>query len=230
MVVECRPACEIPRMSSFRNLIVFLLTLAPVSALADGNRIVLSEDLGLSAVCWENPYEEGWESFSVRSEFSASRYDLLVFETENLPGSSFFEEPFQFRLIVRAFPCFYEYGNHRYSGHGSYLTSSGPPQRTEVDSYSFPYTVDENIIVPVIQSLVTQCERSYPQPWPFTHPFPSLLDCERAISDMLISETTAVYVYNDPAAPWVAETILFIQGLPYYDGEPLTDPAAMGLH
>ena len=136
----------------------------------------------------------------------------------------------QFRLIVGGWPCYYEYGNHRYRGAGTYLTSTAPGRDIEVDGRNFPYTVDPNIIVPIIRLLVTRCEQPYPQPWPFTHPLPIERDCEQEVSDILVAETTVVRIYLDPNAPNTFETLVFVQGVPYHNGEPLIDPSAMGLH
>ncbi|ABD54458.1 hypothetical protein Jann_1541 [Jannaschia sp. CCS1] len=229
LVVEYLPACEVSRMSCFRNLMVFLLALTPVPSLADGHRIVLSEDFGLSAVCWESPYEHGWEDFSDHSTVAQARYDLWVLDPPPPPAVRFYEEPIQFRLTVGGWPCYYEYGNHRYRGAGTLLTSTVPTRYIEVDGRNFPYTVDPNIIVPIIRLLVSQCEQSYPQPWPFTHLLPIGRDCEREVSDILLVETTAVQIYLDPNAPDTFETVVFVQGVPYLNGEPLVDPAVIGL-
>ncbi len=228
--------CEALQMIKIKNLCASLLALSPTTAIADEHRIMLSEDLGLSTVCWQSPFEEGWEDvFGELSPWeegrrSGYRYGLWQFGPVAAPAVGFFEEPFQFRLIVHSFPCYYEYENHRYVGAGTYLDSSGPPHTLEVDGYRFPFLLDEADIVPIIRSLIEQCEQSYPQPWPFRHLFPSLQDCETEISDILVVETTAIYLYLDPTMPSEFETVVFVQGLPYHDGAPLLDPRAMGLH
>lgn len=191
----------------------------PAAAIADRHEKALAPHLSFSIVCLESPEEDGWTDVTHHSSsISSARYGLLVNLPEKPNGPLPFSiEPYKYRLTVGAFPCFYEYSSHEYSGYGTALDVTVPTTHIEIDGMKFPHILDEIHAAPIIRGMIGECERSGFS-WPYTFMIQS---CERQISDTLVGETTSIRIHYDPIRPHVFETILFVRGLPYRDGKPL---------
>jgi len=193
------------------------LALIAQAAAADEGRVILAQDINFSAVCWQNPNQDGWIDVSHHAGWIPSgRYGLLVRLQERPIGPlPFSSQPYEYRLTYNGSPCFFEYSSHQYRGYGTLLNVYDADfGDIVVDGMTFPRIEADELVEPIIHDMLVECgDLADLSPWM------TMDGCESLVSGILLSETTSIMIHSEREYPEQFETIIFVKGIPFRGGE-----------
>jgi len=185
-------------------------------AQSNSNATMLIPELGLSAVCYSSPYEAGWDE-TVESH----RYILLVKDADQLSAQRVYvQNPVQYRLLVKGFPCYYSYQSFRYTGMGTALnTTFEPSDPVIIDGQAYPAAFSFEVLEPIVRTLIADCKEAGWGSFPWVTEIQS--SCNDQVVATLVDETTSVRIANDPNDPNMSQRQIFVHGWPLHNGESI---------